>query len=379
MEKLLNDDRFRAMTGGALEGSQGPSQAVEEEEEEVCVEEVAPYPPPGGLDPHSTGEMDNSTKVDSHFEILDILAPAIIALIPGLLIHSFIIVTNVTDWWKGRSVMPVDHIVTVLGISRMGMQCTDFFYMIGLELLMRSSNSYFNQDVLNSFYFFFHYTNIWLTTLLLIVLCLKISNIKTRLFLYLKGMILPRTVHFIAASVLLAAFNILMLFVATLINVTSPPSQNTTMDNQQNECLNISSIVNFTLGSLFPLFFYFISSILLFTSLYYHTVKMKMSSNLSINLESYYSAMKLVIFTFIYNSIYLIGHFLCAFFYYFQCVTYSWPYIILDFLPVLHSSYMIYRTAKLWSQMSKVLQNVNAFIFQRKDTEPREKTQVANN
>ncbi|XP_073493617.1 uncharacterized protein [Phyllobates terribilis] len=50
MEKLLNDDRFRAMTGGALEGSQGPSQAVEEEEEEVCVEEVAPYPPPGGLD-----------------------------------------------------------------------------------------------------------------------------------------------------------------------------------------------------------------------------------------------------------------------------------------------------------------------------------------
>ncbi|XP_073540473.1 uncharacterized protein [Phyllobates terribilis] len=50
MEKLLNDDRFRAMTGGALEGSQGPSQAVEEEEEEVCVEEVAPYPPPGGLE-----------------------------------------------------------------------------------------------------------------------------------------------------------------------------------------------------------------------------------------------------------------------------------------------------------------------------------------
>ncbi|XP_077136826.1 uncharacterized protein LOC143793655 [Ranitomeya variabilis] len=47
-EKLENDDRFRAMTGGAPEGSRSSGQVVEEDDEE-CEEEVAPYPPPGGL------------------------------------------------------------------------------------------------------------------------------------------------------------------------------------------------------------------------------------------------------------------------------------------------------------------------------------------
>ncbi|CAJ0941338.1 unnamed protein product, partial [Ranitomeya imitator] len=53
-EKLENDDRFRAMAGGALEGSRSSGQVVEEvveedDEEEECEEEVVPYPPPGGL------------------------------------------------------------------------------------------------------------------------------------------------------------------------------------------------------------------------------------------------------------------------------------------------------------------------------------------
>ncbi|XP_073529639.1 uncharacterized protein [Phyllobates terribilis] len=61
-EKLENDDRFRAMAGGSLEGSRSSSQvvAVEDEEEEDCEEEVAPYPPSGGLRPPGWGEACGS-------------------------------------------------------------------------------------------------------------------------------------------------------------------------------------------------------------------------------------------------------------------------------------------------------------------------------
>ncbi|XP_073529527.1 taste receptor type 2 member 13-like [Phyllobates terribilis] len=321
--------------------------------------------------------MAVSTEGDTQVDMLSLLTTAVIAFIPGLLIHSFIIVTNVTDWWKGRSVTSVDHIVTFLGISRMGMQCTDIFYMIDFELLVRSSNSELIVNIINVVYFFFNYTNIWLTTLLSIVFCLKISNLRTRLFLYLRRVIVHRTGHFIVASGLLAAFNSLMLFFMSMIEMTSDDgSHNTTMDDDLTVCFTISSILNFTLGSLLPQFFYLISSILLFVSLYHHTVKMKMSSNSSINLETYYSAMKLVFFTFIYNSIYLIGHFASSFIFYFYCISLDWLYIVLDFLPVLHSSFLIYRTVRLRSQMSKVLQNVIDFIFQRKDTETRENIEV---
>ncbi|KAM4043897.1 uncharacterized protein ACNLHF_014194 [Anomaloglossus baeobatrachus] len=53
-----------------------------------------------------------------------------------------------------------------------------------------------------------------------------------------------------------------------------------------------------------------------------------------------------------------------------------WLQIILGFLPVLHSSYLIYKTAKLRSQMSKVLQNVVDLFCQRKRTETRENIEL---
>ncbi|XP_073529526.1 taste receptor type 2 member 125-like [Phyllobates terribilis] len=300
---------------------------------------------------------------------------AIIALIPGLLIHSFIIVTNIKDWRK-RSITPVDHIVTFLGISRMGMQCTKFLLVIDFERLIRSPNPYLILEINNAVYYILTYTNIWLTTLLLVVLCLKISNVHNRLFLCLKSVILPRTGHFIVASLLLAAFNESLPYLFIDTKMTSDGSHNTTMDHQVTDCIDISLIINFTLGSFSPLFFYFVSSILLFSSLYHHTVKMKMSSNLSINLETYYSAMRLVFFTFIYNTLYLIGYFVCAFYYFIQCEVPTWLDIILDFLPVLHSSFLIYRTVRLRRQMSKVLLSLIGVILQRKDSKMRENIEI---
>ncbi|KAG9468380.1 hypothetical protein GDO78_022865 [Eleutherodactylus coqui] len=320
--------------------------------------------------------MADFTEDDTGIQFLGLLVPALIALIAGLVIHSFIIGVNVTDWWKGRSVTPVDHIITSLGISRMCAQCTITVYVIVRKLFLMNLHLYITLLILDAGYTFFIYTNVWLTSLLSVVLCLKISNFHTRLFLYLKGMIAHRTVYFIGTSVLLAAFTCVMPFSISITDVINGRTCNRTMDNLYIDCLYSNSIYSYIVGSIFPMIFYCISSVLLFTSLYHHTTKMKMSSNSSTNLETYYSVMKCVSFTFIYNTLYFICNFVGLYFYYIYCVYLDWLLIVLEFLPVLHSSLLIYRTINLRSQMFKVLQNVTDFLLQRKDTESKENIEV---
>ncbi|KAG9462518.1 hypothetical protein GDO78_013956 [Eleutherodactylus coqui] len=320
--------------------------------------------------------MAGATEGNTDIQYLDPLVPALIALIAGLVIHSFIIGVNVTDWWKGRSVTPVDHIVTSLAISRMGAQCVNTLYSYVDELFLRHLDSPVTLVIMNVIYDFFAYTNTLLTSLLSIVLCLKISNFHSRLFLYLRGMIVPRTVYFIGAAVLLSAFTCFNFLFVTITKATKDGTYYTTMNNSSLDCTSINYIRNHIIGSFFPFLFYYISSVLLFTSLYHHTTKMKMSSNLSVNLETYYSVMKYVFFTFIYNTVYFIVEVVCVYHYFAYCVYLIWLYTVFDFLPVLHSSYLIYRTAKLRSQMSKALQNIIDFLFQRKDTETRESIEV---
>ncbi|KAG9464278.1 hypothetical protein GDO78_020210 [Eleutherodactylus coqui] len=297
--------------------------------------------------------MADSTEGDTAVQYLGLLVPLLIGFIAGLVIHSFIIGVNATDWWKGRSVTPVDHIITSLGISRMCAQCANILFFFIPMLLWRNVDPR-KKGVLGVTYTFFSHANIWLSSLLSVVLCLKISNFHTRLFLYLKWMIENRSIYFIGASVLLSAVNTLI----TSLAIYSGGTYNKTMTNLT-YCSNIDSVYHATIGAVFPLLSYCISSVLLFTSLYHHTTKMKMSSNLSINLETYYSVMKYVSFTFIYNTLHFICYFSCIFYYFFHCVNLDWLLIVMGFLP-----------------MSKVLQNVTDFLFQRRDTETRENIEV---
>ncbi|KAG9469298.1 hypothetical protein GDO78_020892, partial [Eleutherodactylus coqui] len=264
---------------------------------------------------------------DTDIQHLGLLAPALIAFIIGLLIYSFIIGVNVTDWWKGRSVTPVDHIVTSLGISRMCSQSTKAIFLIANRLLLSRQDVYVRL-IIRTAYIFFIYLNFWLTSLLSIVLCLKISNFQTRLFLYLRGMIIHRTVYFTIATVLLSAFNCVISLTVALSDMHRDGIYNTIMTNQSMHCTSINYIYIYTVGGILPLLFYCISSVLLFSSLYNHI--RKMVSNLSINLETYYSLMKFVSLTFIYNTLYVLGHFVCILYYYFYCLRLIWLLIFLD-------------------------------------------------
>ncbi|KAG8535895.1 hypothetical protein GDO81_027518 [Engystomops pustulosus] len=317
--------------------------------------------------------MDDSTGDDT--DVLYFVS-SLTALVAGLVIHSFIIGVNVSDWWRGRSVTPVDHIVTSLGITRICTQSTITLYIILRAFYRRYLDIVFViLLIFNRIYDFFTYVNIWLTCLLSIVLCLKISNLHTRLFLYLRRMISHGTGPLIVASIISSAVSsLIILFAITEVNYGK--IYNKTTDNQLTDCIEVHSLYLYTIGTFFPLLFYCTSSVLLFVSLYHHTTRMKMSSNLSINLETYYSAMRFVAFTFTYNTVYLAGHFTTALYFYLNCVILTWLSIVLEFLPALHSSYLIYRTAKLRSQMSKVLQGVMDFFLPRKDEETRENIEI---
>ncbi|KAG8548649.1 hypothetical protein GDO81_024684 [Engystomops pustulosus] len=288
--------------------------------------------------------MADSTGGDS--DVL-YLVSFLMALIVGLGIHSFIIGVNVSDWWRGRSVTPVDLFVTSIGISRICCQCIlTIFHVLNMFV-------HVNLVIIDVVYNFCVLTSLWLTSLLSIVLCLKISNLHTRLFLYLRRMILPRTGRLIVASILLSVLSSLVILVTGITGLTNGEIYNTTMSG-----LSIKHLYNYAMAYFFPLLFYSISSVLFFVSLYHHITRMKMSSNLSINLETYYSAMRFVSFTFIYYTIYFIADFVCVYYYYVYHVNFSWLDLLLNFLPALHSSYLIWKTAKLRNRMSKVLQNV---------------------
>ncbi|CAN2390229.1 hypothetical protein PRIEUP_LOCUS265 [Pristimantis euphronides] len=279
--------------------------------------------------------MADATESYMDVQGLGLLVPSLIPLIAGLLIHSFIIGVNISDWWEGRSVTAVDHIITSLGMSRMGAQCVT--YLCVIRLFLSSENLDITYVITGTFYTLFSYATVWLTSLLSIVFCLKISNFHSRLFLYLRRMIIHRTGHLIAAFLFISAINVLI-----------------------------------TLSLIIPKVF----SAFLFSSLYRHTTKMKRSSNLSISLEKYYSVMRFIAVTSLYNITYFLGYFVSIFYSSLYCVNLPWLHVVLEFLPVLHSSYLIYTTAKLRSPMSKVLQNVIDFLFQRKDTETREGIEV---
>ncbi|KAG8578826.1 hypothetical protein GDO81_010634 [Engystomops pustulosus] len=301
--------------------------------------------------------MADTTEGDTDVLYLGLLVLALTALIAGLVIHSFIIGVNVSDWWRGRSVTPVDHIVTSLGVSRL---CSQSAFTIGIfleNIFLQNVYSRLCYFFIDTVSIFFSYVNVWSTSLLSIVLCLKISNLHTRLFLYLRRMILHRTGYFYIVLLLISAFSSLMPLVMDVIEEIKIKPLNETMNNFFKSCNFTSSFYNYLVGGIIPHFFYFISSVFLFVSLYHHTTRMKMSSNLSINLETYYSVMRFVSCTFVYNTVYFGVDFVCLFYYCVYCVNLPGISIVLEFLPVLHSSYMICRTAKLRNRMSKVLQN----------------------
>ncbi|XP_040203553.1 taste receptor type 2 member 3-like [Rana temporaria] len=96
--------------------------------------------------------------------------------------NKFIVLMNGKTWMRNKCLPTGDIIITSLCLSRWMLQCLVFtFRCLFLEVHLGSFNKLFNLIRI-----FLNYVSIWLASLLCVYYCMKITNYKNVVFLYLK-------------------------------------------------------------------------------------------------------------------------------------------------------------------------------------------------
>ncbi|XP_075451220.1 taste receptor type 2 member 9-like [Ascaphus truei] len=303
----------------------------------------------------------------SSFVILLVISGILVMV--GVMINSFIVAVPLVDWRKGNQLNAFDNILVSLGITRICYQC--------VALLESFIPVYFPNDAkfdilhiaLLSGLIFFHFCNIWVSTLLSILYCVKIANYKHALFLHLK-MRIPRMIpRLIVCSVLMS-----LLFICPVpLTITNGYVNNSTHDFTVNETRNSIDenvvIVCIVLGSVVPLVIFTISSVFLITSLWIHTKRMSCSdiTFTTPRLDAHYAAIKSLTIYFLIHASHI--SFDVAF-------VSSYPLIsnllrltikmLINIFPTVHSSFLIQGTTKLKQASSKIFQ----YVIRRRNTKP---------
>ncbi|KAG9464277.1 hypothetical protein GDO78_020209 [Eleutherodactylus coqui] len=269
----------------------------------------------------------------------------------GLLVHLFIVAVNVTDWMKGRPITIIDQILLYLGLSRTVYQC------VGLIDVLSAVTSASNLSALigNVFFSVFKVSvtlcSVWLSTVLAVVFCLKISNFHNVLFLRVKTFILHKVMHII---IFLALYSLsYSLLGAWRQYIKSNYRSFDSMKNiSHNNPGSVATKVYFIMGDALPFLFNCVSTITVLVSLCLHLARMKSARNLTIHLDIYYIAIKAIISCFLSFSLQVITHVLIVNFA--LLIDSLFFYVILYFFPALHSAYLISITIKLRNQFFRI-------------------------
>ncbi|KAG9465018.1 hypothetical protein GDO78_019059 [Eleutherodactylus coqui] len=262
---------------------------------------------------------DSSITVE--YQIL-ILAAGL-SFLAGFLINAFIVVVNISEWKKGRPVSTADKVITSLGISRMVFQLTSVC------------------------------SSIFLSTLLSIVFCLKISTLHNAFLLRLKILVLNRVSQLIVVFVMMSFSHCLIFSLAANVEIL----KNSTLEIHFNVLMDfdISALIFQITG---PFLINFISSVLLIIYLYHHVSRMRSKRNTTSDMDPYYKTIKFTGFSLFCSTVYIIIQQTFPFCYYaFGLLGF---YFLWQLFPTLHSIYLIYVTAKLRISVS------NMFCFLRR-------------
>ncbi|XP_018425355.1 PREDICTED: taste receptor type 2 member 125-like [Nanorana parkeri] len=264
----------------------------------------------------------------------------------GLLIQSFIVVVNVIDWMKGRSITGADQIITSIGISRIFLHTTYLMYIVLLFYFSRLPKliNILNDLTARTSAF----ADIWLSTLLSIFFYFKISTFHNILFLRLKAFISRRVVHLIIASVLMSVVYSSMYYVAVSMTYSTISTQNATLSYRQEEI--ISHV--YTVWTVLPLLMTFVASLLLIILLGFHLRRMKIRGNVTSSTDAYLRTMKYTVVSFLGWAFYMLGNvspinmgFLFS----------LWWFVLMTIFPVLHSVLLIYVSTKLRNHFLRIV------------------------
>ncbi|XP_036981563.2 taste receptor type 2 member 16 [Artibeus jamaicensis] len=205
----------------------------------------------------------------------------IIYLLESLIIilqSSLIVAVLTREWVQVKRLSPVDMIFISLGICRFCQQWSSLLY---------NFCSYFNP---NSLYWYmsvvWEYTNtltFWLTTLLAVVYCVKISSFTHPIFLWLRWRILRLVPWMLLGSLLISCMTIIFSAVRhhsriQLFSVMQLPGNNTMTERLKTFVENIM-ISEHMVVLAFPFLLFLASTILLIVSLTQHVGQMQHHHN----------------------------------------------------------------------------------------------------
>lgn len=191
-----------------------------------------------------------------------------------ILQNSLIVAVLSREWVQVKSLSPVDMIIISLGVCRFCQQWSSVLY---------NFCSYFNPNsVYRYMSIFWEYTNtltFWLTTLLAVVYCVKISSFTHPIFLWLRWRILRLVPWMLLGSLLISCTTIIFSTIRhrseiQLFSMMQSPGNNTVTERLKTFVENIMISQQMVLLAI-PFLLFLASIVLLIVSLTQHLGQMQ--------------------------------------------------------------------------------------------------------
>ncbi|XP_068089342.1 taste receptor type 2 member 38-like [Hyperolius riggenbachi] len=256
------------------------------------------------------------------------------------------------DGLKGRAITPTDRILIGLGITRIILQSGSFFYAVLSTFFQDCLDLVPVRYTIDVVVVFSEQLSFWLSTLLSVIFCMKISNFYMG-FSHLKRFMLQKVNHSIFVSVLLSGCYASLQFWKNHFIIST---FNATAGETDAYKVNIIFLLIYVFGNAVPFLIFSLASTFLAVSLCHHIRSVKANNNTAVHLGAYYMALKFIAVSFAYYMIHATAAQATIYYYYFHDLGSALIYTVLDSIPILQSVYLIFAMAKLRKSLAKFLQ-----------------------
>ncbi|KAG8513723.1 LOW QUALITY PROTEIN: Taste receptor type 2 member 10, partial [Galemys pyrenaicus] len=209
--------------------------------------------------------------------LLSILSVLVMAeFVLGNLANGFIALVNCFDWIKTQRFSLVDRILTALAVSRIGLLWMMLIRWCAMAFKLPFYSSEVFRTIINIAWAISHHFSIWFGTSLSIFYMLKIADVSSPVFLYLKWRV--KTVLFAIhlGSVILLFPHLVVVSVLENMKFASDCEGNVTWKSRLSHRVRLSYVTLFTLANLIPFAVSLASFLLLIFSLWKHLKRMQL-------------------------------------------------------------------------------------------------------
>nr|DBA25523.1 TPA: hypothetical protein GDO54_009902 [Pyxicephalus adspersus] len=257
-----------------------------------------------------------------------------------MIVQSFIIALNLIDHLKGKLMTATDKIITSLGISRLAFHLICLFIIVQL-FVSGTEPVMYSYITLSFIAWLLSGSSIWLSALLSVFLCLKISNFNNVFFLRLRGLISQNLTRIIVLSILCSGGYSSLYF---MVVYDGQPNNST---EAQPNGLRRPEVKQFLLllWNIICFLVYFLSSLLIIISLCLHMSRIKTEKNATCKMGTYIKTLTFIVVTFLTCAAFsILSQFDDYLFTTFGILVF---HIIWNLFPILHSIYLLCANAKL--------------------------------